>query len=71
MKFAEFTLRKGERLICDDCNTIIKGILGKTMVYLQEATRSDPPAVGKVLCVNCMEKLKKDTDIKVIIVNES
>ena len=72
MKFATFRLEKGERLNCNNCGTPVKG--GKdVVVYFQEATRSDPPSIGKVLCKECMDKIKKEhvgTDIKIIIVGE-
>lgn len=51
MRFAVFRLEKGERLKCNECNALVKG--GKNViVYFQEATRSDPPSIGKVLCPN-------------------
>lgn len=72
MKFAVFRLEGGERLKCNECGTLVKG--GKdAKVYLQEATRSDSPSIGKVLCNKCMW-IQKDraegTDIKIIIVGE-
>jgi hypothetical protein len=72
MKFAVFRLEGGERLKCNECNEIVKGGKG-VKVYFREAARSDPPAVDKVMCPTCMQKMKdrlKDTDINVIIVNE-
>lgn len=72
MRFAVFRLEKGERLKCNECNALVKG--GKNViVYFQEATRSDPPSIGKVLCPKCMQ-IQKDRadgiDVKVIIVGE-
>jgi hypothetical protein len=72
MKFAVFRLEGGECLKCNECNTIVKGGKG-VKVYFREAARSDPPAVDKVMCPKCMQKLKDmmvGTDIEIIIVNE-
>jgi hypothetical protein len=74
MRFAVFRLEKGERLKCNECNEFVKGEKGmRAWVYFQEATRSDPPSIGKVLCPKCMQ-IQKDraegTDVKIIIVGE-
>ena len=72
MKFAMFRLGRGERLDCDDCGNPTKGGKG-AFVYFMEATRSDPPSIGKVLCKECMDRTKKEcegTDVEVIIVGE-
>jgi RNase P subunit RPR2 len=72
MKFAVFRLIGGERLTCNECNTIVKGGKG-VKVYFREAARSDAPAIDKVMCPKCMQKLKDETegtDIKIIVVNE-
>jgi hypothetical protein len=72
MRFATFRLEKGECLKRNDCLRLIKG--GKdVVVYFQEAIRSDPPAIGKILCKECMDITKKElkgTDIQLIIVGE-
>ena len=72
MKFATFRLEKGECLNCNDCGKPVRGGKG-AVVYFMEATRSDPPAIGKVLCKECMDTKKKelkDTDIQLIIIGE-
>jgi hypothetical protein len=73
MKFAVFNLGQGERLKCNICGTMVKGVKKQTKIYLREATRADPPAIGEVVCKECLEKKKVELEgsgIEIFVVNE-